>query len=189
MNRIPERTEGTRAGWKVRCLVSECLHSSATAGPELRRHPLPQLPRALGCGRSRSASLRRRPRRDRLRELSGPGGEPNAPGITAPSGSFGQAPDQPSWSTGIQGEPASGSSQRSLTSARSSARKRAQSARISSVTNSPGSAGSDCGSRVSVQGRSELHPPTSVTRTGMSGRFLAKSAKFALYVTQLQLAL
>ena len=60
-----------RRRWEaeVRRLVSDRLHPAAAARPELRRHPLPQLPRALGRGRPRPSPLRRRPRRHRLRDL------------------------------------------------------------------------------------------------------------------------
>jgi hypothetical protein len=47
------------AEWELPLLVSDGLHSTPTAGSELRGHPIPQLPSALGRGRSRSASLRR----------------------------------------------------------------------------------------------------------------------------------
>ena len=46
------------------------LHPTAATRPQLRRHPLPQLPRHLQRPRPRPTPLRRRPRWCRLRELT-----------------------------------------------------------------------------------------------------------------------
>ena len=48
----------------------DCLHPASAARPELCGHPVQQLPRPLGRPGSRSAPLRREPRRRRLRELT-----------------------------------------------------------------------------------------------------------------------
>jgi hypothetical protein len=54
----------------MRRLLPHRLHPAAATRPQLRRHPLPQLPRPMERARSRPAPLRRQPRRRRMRDVT-----------------------------------------------------------------------------------------------------------------------
>jgi hypothetical protein len=65
----PAATASATKWREVRRVISDGLHPTSTARSQLRRHPVPELPRPLGRRRSRPAPLRRQSRRRRLRVL------------------------------------------------------------------------------------------------------------------------
>jgi hypothetical protein len=67
---LDHRDHRDRAG--MRRLIPHRLHPAAATRPQLRRHPLPQLPRPMERARPRPAPLRRQPRRRWMRDLATP---------------------------------------------------------------------------------------------------------------------